>query len=108
MEQISSLIRIVSNSTSASETLISPATTSPLSRTRSSTSTRPVERPCPSLSGVGIGSVFYELSRALACVANGDERAYLSNGDATFRRAIWSGNVIHLHRSPTVHLFAPQ
>src|SRR5262245_20548498 len=35
---------MVSSSTSASDTLMSPATTSPLSRTRSRTSTSPVER----------------------------------------------------------------
>src|SRR5476651_503506 len=54
IEQISSRILIVISSTSASDTLMSPATTRPLSRTRSSTSTRPVDRPCPSLSDVGI------------------------------------------------------
>src|SRR5258708_27533629 len=63
---MSNRIRIVSSSTSASDTLMSPATTSPLSRTRSSTSTSPVDRPCPSVSDVGIGPLFYEVSRALA------------------------------------------
>src|SRR5207253_2769533 len=52
-------MRIVSSSTSASETLTSPATTRPLSSTRSSTSTRPVDREGPSGS-VGIGRLFYE------------------------------------------------
>ena len=41
----SSRIRIVSSSTSASEILTSPARTSPLSRTRSRTSTKPLPRP---------------------------------------------------------------
>src|ERR1700694_2721661 len=56
---MSSRIRIVSNSTSGGDTLMSPATTSPLSRTRSRTSTSPVDRPCPSDSDVGIVWVFY-------------------------------------------------
>src|SRR4051812_12198230 len=80
MEQIISRMRMVSSSTSASDTLMSPATTSPLSRTRSSTSTSPDDRPCPSVSDVGIGSVFYENSEAQAL---GAEQAYLSNGGAT-------------------------
>src|SRR5687768_13975226 len=44
IEQIIRRIRIVSSSTSASETLMSPATTRPLSRTRSRMSTSPVLR----------------------------------------------------------------
>ena len=43
-EHTSSRIRMVRSSTSASDTLMSPAITSPLSSTRSSTSTSPVER----------------------------------------------------------------
>src|ERR1700730_12563597 len=64
IEQMSSRIRIVRSSTSASDTLMSPATTRPLSSTRSSTSTRPVDRPCPSVSGVGMSSVFYGTFRS--------------------------------------------
>src|SRR5258708_14996913 len=104
---MSNRIRIVSSSTSASDTLMSPATTSPLSRTRSSTSTSPVDRPCPSVSDVGIGPLFYEVSRALAYLTVKDEgRDYLSNGNA---RSSWtlSGNSVwnehRLHRSPTGH-----
>src|SRR5829696_10103450 len=41
---MSSRIRMVRSSTSASDTLMSPAITNPLSSTRSSTSTRPVAR----------------------------------------------------------------
>src|SRR3954471_22132786 len=103
---MSSRIRIVSSSTSASDTLMSPATTSPLSSTRSRTSTRPVDRPCPSVNDVGIGSVFYEnfwhsriglldrkqLSQQRWCHQFGGDR--LSN-------AAW------LHRSPTVGLDLP-
>src|SRR5262245_23116593 len=99
MEQISRRIRIVKSSTSASDTLISPATTSPLSSTRSSTSTKPVERPCPSPSGVGISCVFYGfLVSALRC---GCASCYLSNGDATLDRHIWYGTFVELHRRPT-------
>src|SRR4029077_13339562 len=84
IEQMSNRIRIVRSSTSASDTLISPATTNPLSRTRSRTSTSPVDRPWPSVSDVGIGSVFYEHSVALTEVGELRDAgsAYLSNGDA--------------------------
>src|SRR5262245_23861789 len=74
---------------------MSPATTSPLSRTRSRTSTSPVDRPCPSVNDVGIGPVFYEVSsrdRFLTWRAEG--RAYLSNGDASFDRPIEDGTNI--------------
>jgi hypothetical protein len=54
-----------------------------LSSTRSSTSTRPVERPCPSLNDVGIVSVFYGTSRTHnQQVERGP--AYLSNADAIY------------------------
>ena len=45
IEHTISRMRMVRSSTSASEILMSPATTSPLSRTRSSTSTSPLARP---------------------------------------------------------------
>src|SRR4051812_31105441 len=82
MEQISSRILIVRSSTSAKDTLMSPATTSPLSSTRSRTSTSPVDR-CPSVSDVGIGSVFYGTSPARRTGDYWLELAYLSNADAT-------------------------
>src|SRR5262245_2037297 len=81
---MSNRIRIVSSSTSASETLMSPATTRPLSRTRSRTSTRLVDRACPSVS-VGIGLVFYETTwctRVFERPLEDPESDYLSNADA--------------------------
>src|ERR1700682_5374669 len=80
---------MVRSSTSASDTLMSPATTSPLSSTLSRTSTRPVDR-CPSVSGVGIGQLFYGfLERSLVDVV-GEGPADLSNaGAARALRAIW-------------------
>src|SRR5947207_10605429 len=62
MEQTIRRIRIVSSSTSAREILTSPATTRPLSRTRSRTSTSPLARPFESwrsvlIRGVDLSSV---------------------------------------------------
>src|SRR5439155_4114253 len=91
-------MRIVSSSTSASETLTSPATTRPLSSTRSRTSTRPVARGGPSDS-VGIGRLFYEINGSQTVKL--EQRAgctstwrYLSNGDASVRSAylVWNGS----------------
>src|SRR5262249_19053147 len=89
IEQTSSRIRIVNSSTSASDTLMSPATTSPLSSTRSRTSTRPVDRPYPSLSGVGISCVFYGVSPAVELrLEPNDISAMAVPHD---RRRIWCG-----------------
>src|SRR5438128_1009328 len=100
---MSSRMRMVSSSTSASETLISPATTRPLSSTRSSTSTRPVDRPCPSVNGVGIGSVFYENSAYADVIGNWDpDRPYLSNDSAILTAEKSVAKLRQLQQSPTL------
>ena len=81
---------------------MSPATTSPLSSTRSRTSTRPVDRPCPSVSGVGIGSVFYGLLERSRCRMLGEGQAYLATAMPADLGGIWYGTSRPLHRSPTI------
>src|SRR5581483_10746589 len=86
---------------------MSPATTSPLSSTRSRTSTSPVERPCLSANGIGIVSVFYgyhpaaHASRRLADANR--EPDYLSNANATASLLAFFGRrLIRLQQTLTV------
>jgi hypothetical protein len=101
IEQMSSRIRIVSSSTSARDTFISPATTKPLSRTRSSTSTRPVDRPCPSVKD-GIRSYSSRRPSSLAYQTDGRGLVCRSNAYAKTDRSLGPILRYRVQPNPTV------